>query len=284
MTTDRLLLNDLLHLTEDELMRTKIRFCIQPSQETYNPIEIFKSNPDAINSGWLFDRKKKNIFQIGETAICLVRLSNDPDLWLLTTVKTITKDTGRYGGGIGWEGEEWSQYKPYYGRTIIRHHKGQETFIKALSANGIETMEVLQLLPDLYEDNPFPGYDNICLPWREVQRIINRNLSDWRNALEHQKGIYVITDLATGKQYVGSATAKRGMLLKRWSDYVRDGHGGDIALRQLVKEKGKEYVEEYFQYTLLENYNQRTNDNYILEMESWWKKALDTREHGYNEN
>lgn len=127
MTTDRLLLNDLLHLTEDELMRTKIRFCIQPSQETYNPIEIFKSNPDAINSGWLFDRKKKNIFQIGETAICLVRLSNDPDLWLLTTVKTITKDTGRYGGGIGWEGEEWSQYKPYYGRTIIRHHKGQET-------------------------------------------------------------------------------------------------------------------------------------------------------------
>lgn len=74
------------------------------------------------------------------------------------------------------------------------------------------------------------------------------------------------------------------MLLKRWSDYVRDGHGGDIALRQLVKEKGKEYVEEYFQYTLLENYNQRTNDNYILERESWWKKALDTREHGYNEN
>lgn len=114
--------------------------------------------------------------------------------------------------------------------------------------------------------------------------LINRHLNDWFNALNSQKGVYVITDTATGKLYVGSATADKGMLLKRWTDYVKTLHGGDVELRKLVDEKGEDYVREYFQYTLLENYNQREPDEKILSREKWWKDALTSREFGYNDN
>lgn len=47
----------------------------------------------------------------------------------------------------------------------------------------------------------------------------------------------MITDKATGKLYVGSATANDGMLLSRWSSYVQNGHGGNIELKIIVNKK-----------------------------------------------
>ncbi|MDY5944446.1 MAG: OPT/YSL family transporter, partial [Faecalibacterium sp.] len=96
--------------------------------------------------------------------------------------------------------------------------------------------------------------------------------------------VYLITDTKTGKLYVGSATSQTGMLLQRWSSYIADGHGGNEALKELVKKQGFDYVKENFQYSILENYNARMDDEYILRRESWWKETLRTREFGYNKN
>ena len=96
--------------------------------------------------------------------------------------------------------------------------------------------------------------------------------------------VYLITDNKTGKLYVGSATAQYGMLLQRWSNYVSDGHGGNEGLKAVVQEHGFDYVKANFQYSILENYNARMDDNYILKRESWWKEALRSREFGYNKN
>ena len=41
-------LNDLLHLNDEELKHTKIRFCIPPRGSDDNPIEVFKRNPEEI--------------------------------------------------------------------------------------------------------------------------------------------------------------------------------------------------------------------------------------------
>lgn len=74
------------------------------------------------------------------------------------------------------------------------------------------------------------------------------------------------------------------MLLKRWSNYIADGHGGNVELKKIVSAKGLDYVRKYFQYSVLENYNARMDDNYILKREKWWKDTLCTKKYGYNKN
>jgi hypothetical protein len=74
------------------------------------------------------------------------------------------------------------------------------------------------------------------------------------------------------------------MLLQRWKNYVKDGHGGNVDLKELIEKEGFEYVKKNFQYSILENYNAKVDDHVILERESWWKDILQSRKHGYNKN
>ena len=64
-------------------------------------------------------------------------------------------------------------------------------------------------------------------------------------------GVYLIKDKNNGKEYVGSACGGCG-IWNRWKDYVADGHGGNKELKKIVKDKGFEYIQNNFHYTLLE--------------------------------
>jgi hypothetical protein len=55
-------------------------------------------------------------------------------------------------------------------------------------------------------------------------------------------------------------------------------------LKEIVSELGFDYIKKYFQYSILENYNARTDDQLVLNRESWWKKTLGTRAFGLNSN
>ena len=118
----------------------------------------------------------------------------------------------------------------------------------------------------------------------QLASILERRKQSWIAALENQKAVYLITDTYNGKLYVGSATSDNGMLLQRWSNYVENGHGGNKELVTLVKEKGFDYVQKYFQYSILENYNARIDDHVVLKREAWWKDTLHSRQLGYNAN
>lgn len=50
------MLNDLLHLADEEIRRTKIRCCTD--YNGYNPAEEFKKDPDMFNTAWILARKK----------------------------------------------------------------------------------------------------------------------------------------------------------------------------------------------------------------------------------
>ena len=126
---------------------------------------------------------------------------------------------------------------------------------------------------ELYKENP-----------DKVNNIITKQKTGWIPALQNQKAVYLINDTNTGKLYVGSATSQYGMLLQRWSDYIANGHGGNKGLKDVVNSKGFDYVKKYFQYSILENYNAKMDDNYILKREKWWKDTLKSREFGMNEN
>lgn len=273
-----LLLNDLLHLNQEDLDRTKIKF------NQYNgeiePMEVYLRNPDEVNNVWLFWRAKRRYFSVGEIAICLFQLSWNT--WLLSTVKEVTRELG-VKDGVNYEGKELNNYTPYFGRVIVKYRKTHQTQV-VYAKNVINELEVEQILPSVFDGIDFPGYDRVRLSYEQLAIIVHRHKQDWISALENQKAVYLITDKGSGKQYVGSAYGENGMLLQRWSNYVYNGHGGNKLLKEIVDKLGFDYVKQNFQYSILENYNGRTEKRIILERESWWKETLGSRAFGLNGN
>ena len=273
----QLTLNQLLNLDNQQLSVAKVKF--NQNNGEVEPINDFLNDPEMVNNQWLFWRNKNRYFNVGDLAICLIKLRNDQ--WLLTTIKKVTKELD-VTKGVNYEGQELAEYKALYGRVVLQYHKGHQVQVRKFQ--GIEDQLIVsQILPTVYDGTVFPGCDNICLSYDQLADIIKKEPMDWINALKAQKAVYLITDKATGKLYVGSATGKE-MLLERWQNYVDNGHGGNKDLVRLVEEEGFDYIKKNFQYSLLENFNSVVDDNIVLEREKWWKKVLRSREYGYNKN
>lgn len=271
-------LNDLLGIPDSEAASVKVKFNQNNGSE--DPMELYLRDPEIVNHQWLFWRNKQRYFNVGQIAICLLKLSYDT--WLLTTVKRVTKELGTLNG-INYEGQELEEYRRYFGRVVIKYHKTAQTQGMFYST-VCDELEVLEILPNVYDGDEFPGYDKVSLSYTQLQSIIERQKKSWIAALENQKAVYLITDKSNGKLYVGSATSDSGMLLTRWSSYIENGHGGNVELKKLVSEKGFAYIKQNFQYSILENYNARVDDRVILDRESWWKETLQCRAFGYNDN
>lgn len=249
----KIMLNDLLHFDAAEVPNVRVKFNISNGYD--DPLDLYKTNPDEVNVTWFLWHDDRRYFNVGQTAICLLKLRGDQ--WLLTTIKKITRLLD-VTDGVGYDAVEVKEYEQYFGRLVVEYH------------NPCRTMG--------------RKYENVRLSYPLLKNIVDRQLPGWVDALRNQKAVYLITDTKTGKMYVGSATSQTGMLLQRWSSYAADGHGGNVELRELVKQQGFDYVKENFQYSILENYNARMDDGYILKRESWWKETLCTRTHGYNKN
>ena len=274
----KIMLNDLLRFDTAEVPNVRVKFNIYNGYD--DPLDLYKTNPDEVNVTWFLWHDDRRYFNVGQTAICLLKLRGDQ--WLLTTIKKITRLLD-VTDGVGYDADEVKEYEQYFGRLVVEYHNPCRTMGRKYE-NVMDELEVVQILNEQYTGNEFPGYENVRLSYPLLKNIVDRQLPGWVDALRNQKAVYLITDTKTGKMYVGSATSQTGMLLQRWSSYIADGHGGNKALKELVKKQGFDYVKENFQYSILENYNARMDDEYILRRESWWKETLRTREFGYNKN
>lgn len=274
----KIMLNDLLHFDAAEVPNVRVKFNISNGYD--DPLDLYKTNPDEVNVTWFLWHDDRRYFNVGQTAICLLKLRGDQ--WLLTTIKKITRLLD-VTDGVGYDAVEVKEYEQYFGRLVVEYHNPCRTMGRKYE-NVMDELEVVQILNEQYTGNEFPGYENVRLSYPLLKNIVDRQLPGWVDALRNQKAVYLITDTKTGKMYVGSATSQTEMLLQRWSSYAADGHGGNVELRELVKQQGFDYVKENFQYSILENYNARMDDGYILKRESWWKETLCTRTHGYNKN
>ena len=274
----KIMLNDLLHFDAAEVPNVLVKFNISNGYD--DPLDLYKTNPDEVNVTWFLWHDDRRYFNVGQTAICLLKLRGDQ--WLLTTIKKITRLLD-VTDGVGYDADEVKEYEQYFGRLVVEYHNPCRTMGRKYE-NVMDELEVVQILNEQYTGNEFPGYENVRLSYPLLKNIVDRQLPGWVDALRNQKAVYLITDTKTGKLYVGSATSQTGMLLQRWSSYAADGHGGTVELQELVKQQGLDYVKENFQYSILENYNARMDDGYILKRESWWKETLCTRTHGYNKN
>ena len=273
----KILLKDILDFDDKEISRVKIKFNNWTGE---NPVETYLREPELLNSFNLFWRNQRRYYNIDDIAVNLVQMSYDT--WLLTTIKEVTKELG-VTFGQNYEGRELIKYSGLYGRLIVRCKRPSRAPVFHFK-NIMEKIEVFQILPDVYGGDDFPGYDNISLSYHQLETILRFKKKDWITALSNQKAVYLLTDKQNGKLYVGSATGDNGMLLQRWQSYIDSIHGNNKELKELVSHEGVEYIKENCQYAVLENYNGKVDDSFVLKRESWWKNLLKSREFGYNAN
>ena len=175
-----------------------------------------------------------------------------------------------------------SRFAPFIGRLVIKYSYADRQ--RANLEDHFDGMLVKEILENTYIEH-FPGYKNIDLPYETLKTIImnsNKGNKEWKDALSI-KGIYLITDTKTGKKYVGKADGERG-IWQRWKSYIRNGHGGDVALRDLMERKnGISYAEKYYRFTLLEPITGE-EEPIINERESYWKRVLMTRDEKFGHN
>jgi hypothetical protein len=96
---------------------------------------------------------------------------------------------------------------------------------------------------------------------------------EWIVALKSVRGIYLLTCPKTKEQYVGSATGAEGFW-QRWSDYVSNGHGGNIGLKNRDPSD--------YQVSILEVAGTAETAQNIQNLEEHWKRKLQSREMGLN--
>ncbi len=167
------------------------------------------------------------------------------------------------------------------GHAIVRFEKNfRASYLRG--PKYIDDLRVSELLPQRMSIGDFPGYSNVCLPYSRLRLVVNQQVDSWRSALSSVSGIYLISDLRTGLQYVGSASGDEGVW-GRWCSYANSGHGGNKELRRLLAETDNEYAEN-FQFSLLEICDPIMTKDQILARESHWKDCLLSRQFGYNEN
>lgn len=262
-------LNDILNF--QDLKKVKIRF--NQSNGSYDPLRFFKEDQKSLLNGQFWNYNKKKSFKNGDITVGFIKLRNHK--WLLFDISIITKDLN-LNNAVGYEYETCKEYEKYFGRLIIEFRNKSQNLIRN-AESVIDQCSVIQILEDTFDNDLFPGYENVRLEWKDLRRIVSK--SNWITALENQKAVYLITDKSNGKMYIGSAYGET-MLLGRWKSYVNNGHGGNVELKNIEFD----HIQNNFEYSILDIYKSTINDEVIINRESWWKETLLTRKFGYNRN
>lgn len=180
--------------------------------------------------------------------------------------------------------KEVPEFEKWEGRLICKFHRyrgmrGRAFYLETY----LNDFEVLQILPEKYEGEPFCGYELINHKFSSLKAIIQKDKQDWRISLASVKGVYLIIDTKNGKTYIGSAYGEAG-IWSRLSCYVTTGHGWNDELVKTIEEKGIDYALANFKFSLLEIFTMNTPDDVIINREKHWKNVMLSREFGYNRN
>ena len=177
-------------------------------------------------------------------------------------------DDGKFDKGrIICELTEDSLLSKYEGKLIIDWGGSP---VRWYQNAGNTPKEITQFNKTIVEP-PFPGVASFEWESNNVSSIYK----SWINYLSDSKGIYILVDIETGNQYVGSATGKNGFY-GRWLQYEENGHGGNKLLKKLKN--------PIYKVGILEIVGSLETRDDILTKESEWKNKLGTRAFGLNAN
>ena len=198
----------------------------------------------------------------------------------------VEKITPEVNDGIGYKLTLLDAFSEYRKRLIIEIN---EAIGRNIYSRWYESF-ISTLKPQIYQIVPktslgaFPGYSNVLLKHKQMQTIFRQEAPEWEDALSQVKGVYCITDTSNGQLYIGSAYGVDG-IWGRWKSYadVNNLTGGNKAFEKM-KKSGAGHIIDNFTYSILEIFDMRTKDDYIINRESFWKKVFDTITHGMNFN
>ncbi|WP_416957758.1 GIY-YIG nuclease family protein [Nocardioides sp. T5] len=173
-------------------------------------------------------------------------------------------------GQVAYQLQHGDHLVDYVDRVVIDWGAGTRSWVQRAANQPKPVVEIAEQ----YEPK-FPGF-----------RIFTRLVDDipalpagWQQVLRSVKGVYLLVDVESGHQYVGSAKGADS-LFGRWMDYAADGHGGDVALKAAAAAGGR----RSYQVSVLEVVDANVPDETIEQIESYWKTKLLTRTFGLNRN
>lgn len=157
----------------------------------------------------------------------------------------------------------------YIDRVVIDWGAGTRSWVQRAANQPKPVIEIAEQ----YEPR-FPGFREFVRPINDVPTLPN----GWQQVLRSVKGVYLLVDRDSGRQYVGSAKGADS-LFGRWVQYATDGHGGNIGLKRSASGGPRRY-----QVSVLEVVDENTPDATIEQIESYWKNKLLSRTFGLNIN
>lgn len=154
------------------------------------------------------------------------------------------------------------------------------------TVNWAKTGKTASLMPVVEiadpQTEPFPGFDSLLISYDELQAVVvDDRYRQWQTALRSVQGIYLISDTKTGKLYVGKADGAE-RVLGRWTEYARNGHGGNVALRELAGADASHA--RHFQFSILRVFAPSATSMQVDAAEAHFKRALLSRQTGHNRN
>ena len=177
---------------------------------------------------------------------------------------------------------EEQDYNEMNGRLVVDFERPGGQLAYLVAENWIDGIDVSEIYPRRHSIGEFAGFKAVNLSRQQLELVFHESLDSWRAALSSVAGVYLISDMKTGKSYVGSAYGEGG-IWGRWSEYVKTGHGSNVELQNLLDDEGIEHAEN-FRYAILEISDVLTTEKEIRQRESHWKDILMTRSHGLNAN
>lgn len=269
--------------------RIKLRFNKYKEYDdiTYNFVEWYKENKegkrfnDSLLTVWSNKQKR-----IQDNDIIFQFIEILPHKWLFVNVHKIISTEENIA-----KAETLTEFEKYFGRLVVDFKNlGQNWYY--IDENIINNIQVYEIKKKPYLDcvDEFRGFEYVSKQYKDLKQIIDSDV--WRSALSSVYGVYVITDMHTGKLYIGSAYGENG-IYGRWKVYLKDGYDKDEVengnypnkqLCNLVKSNGISYIEDNFQYSILEIFPKTIDTNKVLEREAYWKKVFKSKEYGYNDN
>ena len=240
------------------------------------PLEVWARSAEEWR-GWQEYRPKRNEFN-RERIFALMQFYHETDVWLFGGIfRVVERRPDAY------QVELTDELAGFQGRLKLRtSYRGRHTRPR-LEAQ-YDQFEVAEILREPYSGTPFPGLSSINVSFDELETIVKNERSEWKAALEHVSGIYVVADTRLDRLYVGAAYGEGGVW-SRWSNYVSSGDAGNVELREVIGGAGLDYCRRHFRLALVETLLAAAPDEAIAARETYWKEVLLSRgTRGLNRN
>lgn len=240
------------------------------------PLEVWVRSVDEWR-GWQEHRPKRNEFN-RPRIFALMQFYHEVDVWLFGGIfQVVERQPNAY------RVELTDELAGFVGRLKLRTpYRGR--YARPKLEEQYNDFEVLELFREPYSGSPFPGLSSIDVSFGELETIVKNERPDWKAALQHVSGIYVIADTRSDRLYVGAAYGDGGVW-SRWSDYASSGDGGNVELREVIGGIGLDYCRRYFRLALVEPLLATASGEAIAARETYWKQVLLSRgRRGLNRN